>query len=370
MRISILGSRGYPSTYGGFETFVRSIAPWLVAQGHEVTVYGRGNMGHRESVIDGIRVVETRGVGLKTTSTFTHGLTGAIDCWRDRPDVVLVLNVANGLGIPLLRARGVPVVVNVDGIEWERDKWGRIAKRCFRLGARATARFANVLVADSQEVSRVWAADFGAETTFIPYGADIIDQPSVERVRKLGLEPGRYAIAVARLVPENNVDMFVDAIEHLDWKVPAVVVGAANYRNPLEERLERLSREGKVRWLGHVDDQGLLAELWAHSGVYFHGHSVGGTNPALLQALACSAPTVALDTPYNHEVLRDRGRLVPPDVAAIAAVIDDVLSDPERRAQMASEGRDVVESRYGWSTSHRAYEVIMSAVAKRAASPS
>jgi glycosyltransferase involved in cell wall biosynthesis len=327
MRIAILGSRGYPSTYGGFETFVRRLAPWLVEQGHELTVYGRGS-GHRsEQVVDGVRVVNTRGIERKAAGTTTHGLTAAIDCARTRPDVVLALNVANGPALPLLRARKIPVVMNVDGIEWQRGKWGLAARGAFRLGARMSARFADVLVADSREVGRIWRARFGVDSVYIPYGADVIEDAREDRVLDLGLKPGTYALAVARLVPENNVGVFVDAIESLGDSVPAVVVGSATYSSPLEQRLDELARSGRILWLGHVADQNLLGELWAHAGVYFHGHSVGGTNPSLLQALGSGAPVVAV----------------------VAAELSRVLNDEDERQRRADAGRRIVATQYSWS---------------------
>jgi glycosyltransferase involved in cell wall biosynthesis len=363
MRIAVLGSRGYPSTYGGFETFVRRIAPWLVAQGHEVTVYGRGGRRRSQRLIDGISVVDTRGLSGHSTSTATQGLSGAFDCWRTKPDAVLVLNVANGLGLPLLRWRKIPSVVNVDGIEWERDKWGRVARACFRIGARSVARYADVVVADSEEVARIWARDFGVTPTFVPYGADVGGEARAERVLAEGIEPGRYALVVARLVPENNVELFLDALERLDWTVPAVVVGSATRPDALEERLRTLDAEGRIRWLGHVADQDLLADLWANAGVYVHGHSVGGTNPALLQALGYGAPTIAVDTAFNREVLGDAGCLVPADAERLAKAIGALLGDPEARAAASARGRATVLERYPWEVVLSQYAALLRHVA-------
>ena len=356
LRIAILGSRGYPSTYGGFETFVRRIGPWLVARGHAVVVYGRGGRTKVEREIDGLHVVETRGLQGKTSSTVTHGLTGALHCLRHRPDVVLVLNVANGPAILLLKLRRIPVVVNVDGIEWERDKWGPVARWCFRLGARMTARFADVLVADSKEVVRVWERDFGVSPTFIPYGADVVEGLPSERIQALGLDPGGYALAVARLVPENNIALFVDAMEQLEWSVPAVVVGQSTYANGIEPRLQAHMDSGELLWLGHLDDQDLLGELWANAGVYFHGHSVGGTNPALLQALGFGAPTVAVDTPYNREVLDDDLQVVAAETEHVAHAVRSLINDQPERQRRAAAGREVIDSRYRWVGILEAYE--------------
>jgi glycosyltransferase involved in cell wall biosynthesis len=282
-----------------------------------------------------------------------------VDALRRRPDVVLALNVANGPALPLLKARGIPVVMNVDGIEWERGKWGSLARRAFRLGARMSARFADVLVADSMEVGRVWRQEFGVEPVHIPYGADLIEQVPARRVKEAGLVPGEYAIAVARLVPENHVEVFLDALDRLNGAVHGVVVGTANYDNPIESRLRAMAATGRVTWLGHVEDPDLLDELWSHAAVYFHGHSVGGTNPALLQALGNACAVVAVDTPFNREVLGPRATLVPPDPEAVGDRLRQLCVDVDLRAEVAAEGPAIIRERYTWQSVLEAYERLL-----------
>lgn len=367
LRVAILGSRGFPSTYGGFETLVRRLAPFLVARGHAVTVYGRrpGAGEPRVDMIDGVRVVHSRGVDTKAASTLTFGATAAVHASRERADVVLVLNVANGLVLPLLRSRGIATVVNVDGVEWERAKWGGLARATFLSGARLSAKAADLLIADARQLVRVWHDKFGVDPRFIPYGADVLDTVGTNRIRSLGLQSGSYALAVARLAPENNVDLFVEAMERLSWSVPAVVVGSANYGYGLEAELARLHAAGRVLWLGHVADQDLLAELWGNAGVYFHGHSVGGTNPALLQAMGSGAPTLAVATEFNREVLGCEGQLVAPDSGVIAHEIDRLLRDPDRRHDIAERGREIIGSRYRWDDVCLAYEDAFAEVSNR-----
>lgn len=351
VHIAILGARGYPSTYGGFETFVRRLAPWLVGEGYAVTVYSRqrSGMGRNPNPADGVSVVYTTGVSSKSASTFTHGVTAAAHCLWTRPDVVLALNVANGPSLLLLRAAGIPVVMNVDGLEWMRGKWGRLAKFSFRLGARISAVLAHVLIADSKEIARVWSETYGRSLVYIPYGAELREAGPRDAIDSLGLPIHGYVLVVARLAPENNVELLLDAMSDLDWAYPVVVVGSANYDNPLTGRLSELQREGRVTWLGHVSDQELLHQLWSSAGVYFHGHSVGGTNPALLQALGCGAPTVAVSTPFNAEVIRDAGVLVPPESAAVAAAIESLVEDGRLRQHLSEAGRRIVADHYDWN---------------------
>jgi glycosyltransferase involved in cell wall biosynthesis len=358
VKISILGTRGYPSTYGGFETLVRHLAPFLQGAGHDVTVYDRspGPLSSRTTVVDDIRVVRSVGASGSTTSTLSHGLTSSMMAAWNRPDVALIMNVANGFFIPALRARGVPTVLNVDGIEWERAKWSPLGRKVFRTGALATARWADHLIADSHAIAARWRREFGRDSIFIPYGGDH-DGKGVDlgRITELGLEPGGYVLLVARLVPENNVELMLEAGRRTGR--PVVVVGS-NPGSDLDARLRAQHAPPAAHMLGHVADQDLLSSLWAHCGAYLHGHSVGGTNPALVQAMGMGAPTIALDTVYNREVLERDDMLAPPDVAEIARRASLLLDSPARRQDAAEWGRSRVADVYNWADVCKAYEAV------------
>jgi glycosyltransferase involved in cell wall biosynthesis len=350
LRLAILGSRGYPSTYGGYETLVRRLAPYIRDQGHDTWVYGRGTLGRAVvGDVDGIHTVAARSVDRKSLSTVTSGLSSALDARRRRFDAALVLNCANGVWLPVLRHAQIPVAVNVDGLEWERGKWGRVAREVFWRGAKATAKSADVIIADSVEIGRVWADLFGVQSRFIPYGADLVTEMSVDKISALGIAPQSYVLAVARLVPENNVELLLDGLDAVDADVPVVIVGSANYDSPVATRVRAFSdHRPHTHALGHVDDQELLGQLWFHAGVYFHGHSVGGTNPALLQALGAGSPTLALDNPFNREVIGHDDQLLPHDPEAVGAAVVNLLTDGQRRTEFAQRGRTTIAERYLW----------------------
>lgn len=353
--VAIIGTRGYPSYYGGFETAVRKLAPFLVGSGWDTLVYGRPGAARENDPIrdQRVRTVETKGLETKSLSTLTYGLTSVLHACYKKPDVVIVMNVANGFWLPLLRMRRIPTVVNVDGIEWERAKWGRLAKTIFKLGAKFTAVFGQTLVADSKEIARRWNQEFGRDSVFIPYGGDIPDVLPVQQ----DLEHRGYVLMVARFVPENSIEEFFDAVPQIAQNHPVVIVGSSGYGGPFDQAAEELSQNQKnVHWLGHVSDDTKLLSLWQHCGVYFHGHSVGGTNPALVQAMACGAPTVARDTVYNREVLGDGGHFTAPDANAIATEINRLMSD--HRAQSEASMAVSVRARetYTWDLVCSAYE--------------
>jgi len=346
--VAILGSRGFPSTYSGYETLVRHLARTWTRQGILVTVFCRRKPeGIRTWKAEGVECRWTPGIDSKQLSTLTFGASGALAAARLPLDAALILNLANGFFLPILKARGIGTAVNTDGIEWERGKWGSIAKNMFLRGAQATARHADVVVADSEEIARIWQDQFSVESTFIPYGAEVPEESGSDRLAELGLIPGTYPLVVARVTPENNPNLLLDAVEGYQG-VPLVFVGSANYDSPIEKRLRRMDRDGLIQWLGHINDQELLRQLWENAGVYLHGHSVGGTNPSLLQALGYGSPTLALDTRFNREVIGRDDQLFPPDAQILSRSIETILSDPSRRAEWARRGRDIVRSKYSW----------------------
>ncbi|MEK0153958.1 glycosyltransferase [Arthrobacter oryzae] len=357
--VAIIGTRGYPSYYGGFETAVRKLAPYLVDSDWDVTVYGRTGATKEDDAARDMRVrsVMTAGLESKSLSTLTFGLTSVIHALVHKPDVALVMNVANGFWLPLLRLRGIPTVVNVDGIEWERAKWGRLAKSVFKLGAKFTARFGNVLVSDSLEIGRRWQEDFSRDSIFIPYGGD---EPSLLPVVQ-GLEHGKYVLLVARFVPENTVNEFFEAAEKLATEFPVVVVGSTGYGGELDDKARQLAaRYANFTWLGHLSDDQQLLSLWQHAGVYFHGHSVGGTNPALVQAMACGAPVLARRTQYNLEVLASEANMVDPAPDEIVAAIQALMANPDERAAAGRQNKSRAAAHYSWRDVCAAYELAIS----------
>ncbi len=354
--LGILGTRGYPSFYGGFETAVRHLAPAFADEGWAVTVYGRRGEMDLDHPTRDARVVSraTSGVSSTSLSTLSHGFTSTLAAIKARHDAVIVMNVANGYFLPLLRMAHIRTAVNVDGIEWERAKWGGAAKAVFRLGARMTAKYADEIVVDSRAIGDRWQRDLGRSGVFIPYGGA---PPAGPPACPPGYGSGKYVLMVARFVPENTVREFLEAARVIAKRWPVVVVGSSGYgTSELDSMADKLQSElGQVEWLGHVSDQSYLDALWTHAGAYFHGHSVGGTNPALVQAMACGAPVVARDTVYNREVLGNAGIFVDPTPAAIVDGLASVMERDTLRARMREEGVRRARDNYGWDGVSRRY---------------
>ncbi|WP_082897718.1 glycosyltransferase [Rhodococcus sp. EPR-157] len=345
--VAILGTRGYPSYYGGFETLVRRLAPSLADDGWDVTVYGRADAIKDDDPTVDPRVKSKTSYGLDTRSisTLSFGLSSTIDVVRSKPDVALVMNVANGYWLPALRARSIPTVVNVDGIEWERDKWGRVAKSVFRGGAAMTGKYADHIVCDSIEIERRWQSQFRRSGIFIPYGGDAPEQLPLVKP----FERRKYVLLVARFVPENSINEFIEAAERISASHVVVIVGSSGYGGEIEDRVRSLAdRAHRVHWLGHLSDDRKLFSLWQNAGAYFHGHSVGGTNPALVQAMACGAPIVARDTVYNREVLGSSGVFTTPTSEDIFQTTTSLLKDAELMESLSCAAAARAASDYSW----------------------
>lgn len=343
--VSIIGTRGYPSHYGGFETAVRKLAPFLADAGWEVSVYGRDDEPPTSFPTDDrIKVIPLRAPRRKSLETLLRGLQSTLHAVRSKPDVVLVMNVANGYFLPILRYANIPTLVNVDGIEWERSKWGPIARKVFKIGALLTARFADAIVVDSLAIGRRWELELRREGVFIPYGGD----PHLSLDAPAGLERRKYVLMVARLVPENSVEEFFQAAAQLALRWPVVVVGTSGFAGAIDERARKLASAGIIIWLGHISDDLRLQALWENAGVYFHGHSVGGTNPALVQAMTSGAPTLARDTSYNREVLGDAGLYCEAKAQSIVDKVNTIMDDPKMQNHLSQAAIKRAAHHYSW----------------------
>ncbi|TCN49166.1 glycosyltransferase involved in cell wall biosynthesis [Rhodococcus sp. SMB37] len=346
--VAILGTRGYPSYYGGFETLIRELSPYLVNEGWNVSVYGReGATNPNDPGLDPrVHRITTRGIESKSLSTLSYGLTSSFHTASQHPDVALIMNVANGFWLPILKARGIPTIVNVDGIEWERAKWGRKAKAAFKAGANLTARFADELIFDSRAIGDRWRSDFRRSGKFIPYGA--VEPGQLQPVDNL--KRGKYALMVARFVPENTVQEFFVAAQEISARWDVAIVGSSGYGGEFDQQAKALSESSdRIHWYGHLNDDQKLFSLWQNAGAYFHGHSVGGTNPALIQAMACGSPVVARDTVFNREVLGAEGLFVSPNPDDIARTVCKVLSNPGLQRHLSTNGKQRQSTDYTWA---------------------
>ncbi|WP_200938831.1 DUF1972 domain-containing protein [Modestobacter sp. Leaf380] len=365
MRIALVGTRGVPAAYGGFETCVEEVGRRLVERGHEVVVYCRTTPGASAPPDThlGMQLVHLPAARKRALETLSHTALSVGHLVAHRPDAAFVFNAANAPLLPVIRAARVPVATHVDGLEWKRTKWSGAGRRYYRAAEALAVRWSDALIADAQGIADYYTQEFGASTDLITYGAPVIDPPA-GRLAELDLTERGYHLVVARFEPENHVAEIVEGYTASSATQPLVVVGSAPYADEYTALVHSLGDE-RVRFLGGVWDQDLLDTLYRHATSYLHGHSVGGTNPSLLRAIGAGATVLAHDVSFNREVLGTAGRyfLGAQDVPAL---VERTEADPEHARRRGVLARERAAS-YDWDDVAAAYEQL--AVRLTTASP-
>ncbi len=308
MRIAILGTRGIPASYGGFETFAEHLSTRLVARGHEVTVYCRAHyVSPRQLEYHGVRLKVLPTIRHKYFDTVIHGFLSALHAVPGRFDVALICNAANAPFAPILRFTGTPVAINVDGLEHKRKKWGRLGRRYYKLAEYLSTVLPNVMVTDAQVIQDYYLVRHNSPSTMIAYGSEVERRPDRETVRKWRVEPNRYVLYVSRLEPENNAHLVIEAFKKVRTAYRLLVVGDAPYAEEYISDLKARARGDKrIVFTGFVFGQDYRA-LQQNAYCYVHATEVGGTHPALLEAMGYGNCVLTLDTPENIEAVGEAG---------------------------------------------------------------
>lgn len=350
----------------GFETAFAEIAPRLAARGHMITVYCRATSHspalrlRREAGIELIFVPSPGGKNfsalVSTLLAVMHGLA-----FR-RFDVWFFVNVGMGHHAALARLSGRPVVMNVDGLDWTRAKWGPVARAYFYSAARSAVRFCTRLVTDAEAMRAYYREHFGADSEMIAYGADVEGSTNPELIAPFGVSAGEYYLIVSRLIPENSLVAMLEGFRDSRTLRRLIVVGSANYADAFHARLRAIAEsDARIVMAGHVHDQLVLKELWCNCHAYLHGHSVGGTNPALLRAMGYGCCVLALDTVFNREVLADTGRFFV-DATTLTSVLGELDVQAAAVEQFRRHAQVRVHEHYGWEQIADQYERMFSQV--------
>lgn len=366
LSIAMIGTRGVPAHYGGFETCVEEVGARLVDKGHNVVVYCRGvEPENRLSTYRGMTLVHLPAMKRRSAETLSHSALSSLHLFAHRTDVALVFNCANAPLLPVIRAAGIPVATHVDGLEWKRAKWGRAGQQYYRRAEKMAVRWSDALIADAAGIAEYYREAHNAQTEQIAYGAPQISADTT-RIHELGLTPDGYHLVVARFEPENHVEEIVRGYSSSVSTLPLVVVGSAPYSDKYTMAVKRAA-DTRVRFLGGVWDQQLLDQLYAGARTYLHGHSVGGTNPSLLRAMGASTATTAFDVGFNREVLGDAGRYF-----ATASELGSIIEEEERNSSdLPDRARRgfLRSSDYCWDDVANRYESLCVRMAIRSARP-
>lgn len=372
LRIAVFGTRGIPASYGGFETFAEQLGARLVERGHSVTVFGRSGSvdpslhGHFHR---GVRLVVLPAPRSKHLETVLHTVRSAWWARGERFDLAVVCNSANFAALPLLKKAGTATALAIDGIESARRKWGVAGRSFYRIASWLGPRLADTLVADCRVIESFYRARGVSRVEMIPYGAEPPEPQGRDFLDRLGVSPGEYVLYVSRLEPENNADVVIRAFRAADVPGHLVIVGDAPYADAYKTRLSELAgTDGRVRFAGFLFGEG-YDQLRAHARCYVQATEVGGTHPALLEAMAARLPVVANDIPEHREVLADAGWYYRKNsVADLAERLREVvLGDAGLRERKAAAALERVRAEYDWDRVARSYESLAARLAKRPA---
>ena len=356
MRIAILGTRGIPASYGGFETFAEHLATRLVARGHEVTVYCRAHyVSPRQLEYHGVKLQVLPTIRHKYFDTVIHTFLSAIHAVSGRYDAALICNCANAPFSPILRLTGTPVAINVDGLEHKRKKWGWLGRRYYRLAEYLSTLLPNEMVTDAQVIQDYYLTRHQTQSTMIAYGSEIERRPDRAAVRKWRVEPNRYILYVSRLEPENNAHLVIEAFKKVRTAYRLLIVGDAPYAEHYINSLKAQARGDKrIIFTGFVFGQDYRA-LQQNAYCYIHATEVGGTHPALLEAMGYGNCVLTLATPENIEVVGEAG--VPYiDEFDLAEKLQRVLRDGSLVQAFRNRAQQRIQSHYDWDTVVDQYE--------------
>jgi len=365
VRLAILGTRGIPARYGGFETFAEELGLRLAARGHRVTVYCRAR--HPQPEYRGVRLQYLPTIRHKYLDTVVHSLLSTLHLAArrlafDKQDAVLYCNSANAVFTWVPRVLGMPVALNVDGLERHRKKWNRMAKAWYRVSEWLATWMPNAVVTDAEHIAAYYQDHYHCPSHMIPYGAELGPVETSAVLDRLGLERRKYFLYVSRMEPENNGLLVREAFEPVETGCKLALVGDAPYAAEYIARV-RDTQDSRVVMPGAIYGDG-YRELGSHCLAYVHATEVGGTHPALIEAMGRGALTLYLDTPENAEVAAGAG--IPFRHDNLTKVLRRVvaMSEPERESWRALAMARVKE-RYSWDAVTDAYEKLLTGLAAK-----
>ncbi|HVS83827.1 MAG TPA: glycosyltransferase [Pyrinomonadaceae bacterium] len=362
MRIAILGTRGIPANYGGFETFAEHLSTRLVARGHDVTVYCRSHyVSPRELEFQGVHLKVLPTVRLKYFDTIVHTFLSALHAMPCRYDAALICNAANAPFASILRLTGTPVALNVDGLEHKRKKWNAIARNYYLLAEKLATILPTETVTDARVIQEYYQARYRVSSTMIAYGAEVERRPDPS-VRRWRVEPNRYVLYVSRLEPENNAQMVIEAFKRVRTAHKLLIVGDAPYaRDYIQDLKARARRDKRIVFTGFVFGRDYRA-LQQNAYCYIHATEVGGTHPALLEAMGFGNCVLTLAAPENIEAVGDAG-ITYTDENDLAEKLQRVLRDGSLVHSYRNRAQARVQEMYDWNYVVDRYEDLFARMA-------
>jgi glycosyltransferase involved in cell wall biosynthesis len=351
MKIAIIGSRGYPYVYSGYETFVKELSERLVKKNIKVTVYCHDTLYKtKPKVVNGINLKYIRGINTKSLSQLSHSFFSILNACFSDYDIIFVVNVANGPFGILTKLFNKKTVINVDGLEWLRPKWKGIGSSYYRFAARMATIFYDQIINDAEEMRKIYLELFGRDSIVIAYGPKENTETASKIHNKLRVKKLDYYLIVGRLVPDNNWDILVDGFKLSSSNKKLVIVGDNPFKNKFQDNLEK-DNSNKIIFTGLIKDQSELCDLFKKAYAYLHGHEYGGTNPTLIESLSFGNAVLALNTVFNKEVLQNGkyGLFFEKTKESVRELIQYADSNEKEILDLKEKSKNALKNKYEWN---------------------
>ncbi len=356
MKVAIIGTRGIPNHYGGFEQCAEYLALGLVKRGHKVLVYNSHNHPYQENEWNGVELRHCYDPEHKlgTAGQFIYDLNCILDLRKQNCDVILQLGYTSGSVWGWLLQKKVAVTTNMDGLEWKRTKYSNNVRKFLEWAESLAVKYSDHLISDSIGIQNYLKEKYGMESTFIAYGATLFVDPQEKVLENYNLSPYKYDMLIARLEPENSIEIILDGVVEAALDRPFLVIGKheTDYGKYLKDKF---SGYGQIRFIGGIYNIDTLNSLRYYSNIYFHGHTVGGTNPSLLEAMASNSLICANDNPFNKYIL-GADALYFSDKDGVAAHLSKVSYEEEQYRATIQANRDKITNIYDWELIVDQYE--------------
>jgi glycosyltransferase involved in cell wall biosynthesis len=350
--IAIIGSRGYPHVYSGYETLVKHLAEALVAKGINVRVYCHAPLfKSRPKQVNGVNLVYVPTLSSKALAQPIQSFLSFMHLITKRVDAVLVVNVSNGPFGVITKILGIPTLINVDGLEWLRPKWKGLGAKYFKWGAKMATKWMDRLVTDAEAMRQVYLEQFNKDSVVIAYGAETNQGANQNLLASFGLNTEEYYLIVGRMIPDNNADIIIEGFIRTNSTKKIVIVGDVPYQDTYADKIKSI-KDPRLVFTGYIKDPFLLASLYAYCFAYFHGHEFGGTNPTLLKAMANGCAIAALDTVFSREVLQDEvyGMYFNKNAVSITNWIQWAETHPHILREKRASVKEGLSEKYSWET--------------------
>jgi glycosyltransferase involved in cell wall biosynthesis len=356
LKIALIGTRGVPANYGGFETCVEEVGKRLADKGHEITVYCRKSYYDKgQDYYLCMKRVCLPNLKNKSLDTMSHSFLSAWHALFQNFDVYMVFNAANSPFVSPLKIFGKTLAINTDGLEWKRSKWGFGGRSFYKISEKIACLIANRIVTDSKGMKNYYQKRYNAVSTEIAYGAPIQSCEHPDKLRDMGLEPGKYFLQITRFEPENFPLLTVKAFKKLNTDKKLILVGGNPYPNDYTKAIEEEASDN-VLLPGFIYELEILREIWCNCYAYIHGNSVGGTNPALLQTMASGCFTISINIQFNKDVLADCGIYYENHEDSLAEKMKWALGNEDKLDAYGRKAQQRILEKYNWDKVADQYE--------------